>query len=273
MTNRHPDAVFECLTLLRAVPRAALPDWSALLAEHLLLRHQLAVLTRPTRRRPRLRTRDTLLWLLARRLRRDWRQHLVLVRPEAVVRWHRHAWRLFWRWRSRTRLGRPRLRPGVRELIATMSGDNPLWGSDRIRGELRKLGITVSNRSIRRYRWRGPGRPRSQGWRTFLRNHAHAIWAADLWGAIPDVTRWSAPSAGRCGGRTPRPRRAGHRTTDRADATAASGIPAPPRVRNRPDLYHRAGAAARAAVVRPERPSSAAPPSAPDDQLCQVDRV
>src|SRR5262245_20392821 len=108
MGNRHPDAMFESLTLLPAVLRAALRDRSELLTENLLLRHQLAVLTRPTRRRPRLRTRDKLLWVLARRLRRDWRRHLVLVRPETVVRWHRHAWLLVWRWRSRIRLGRPR---------------------------------------------------------------------------------------------------------------------------------------------------------------------
>jgi hypothetical protein len=58
--------------------------------------------------------------------------------------------------------------------------DNPLWGSERIRGELLKLGLAVSNRSIRRYRRRAPGRPPSQTWRTFLANHAHQIWAADL---------------------------------------------------------------------------------------------
>jgi transposase InsO family protein len=178
--------VFECLTLLLAVLRAALRDRSDLLTENLLLRHQLAVLTRPTRRRPLLRTRDKLLWVLARRLRHDRRRHLVLVRPETVVRWHRRAWRLFWRWRSRTRLGRPRLRPEVRELIARLSRDNPLWGSERIRGELLKLGVAVSHRSIRRYRWQPPRRP-SQTWRTFLRNHAHTTWAADLF-TIPTVT-------------------------------------------------------------------------------------
>jgi transposase InsO family protein len=180
MGNRHPDAVIEGLTLLLAVLRAALRDRSALLAENLLLRHQLAVLTRPTRRRPRLRTRDKLLWVLARRLRRDWRQHLVFVRPETVVRLHRRAWRLFWRWRSRTRLGRPRLSPEVRALIAAMARDNPLWGTERIRGELLKLGLAVSNRSIRRYRGRGPARPPSQTRGTLLRNHAGSLWAADL---------------------------------------------------------------------------------------------
>jgi transposase InsO family protein len=68
----------------------------------------------------------------------------------------------------------------VQQLIARISRENPRWGSERVRGELLKLGIAVSNRSVRRYRWRGPGRPRSQTWRTFLRNHAHAIWAVDL---------------------------------------------------------------------------------------------
>jgi transposase InsO family protein len=179
-------AVSEFLALMLAPLRGAVRDRSDLVAENLLLRHQLAVLTRPTRRTPRLRTRDKLLWVLARRLRGDWRRHLVVVRPETVVRWHRHAWRHFWRWRSRTRLGRPRLSPEVRELIARMARDNPLWGSERIRGELLKLGVAVSNRSIRRYRWRPPRGP-SQTWRTFLRNHAHTTWAADLF-TVPTVT-------------------------------------------------------------------------------------
>jgi transposase InsO family protein len=88
--------------------------------------------------------------------------------------------RLFWRWQSRPRRGRPRLSGEVRELIATMARDNPRWGSERIRGELLKLGIAVSKRSIMRYRRRGPAGPPSQLWRTFLRNHAGSIWAADL---------------------------------------------------------------------------------------------
>ena len=68
-----------------------------------------------------------------------------------------------------------------------MSRDHRLWGTERIRGELLKLGIFVSNRSIRRYRWRGPTRPTSQSWRTFLTNHAHHLWAADLF-TVPTLT-------------------------------------------------------------------------------------
>jgi transposase InsO family protein len=170
----------ELLAALFGLLRASLRARSDLVLENALLRHQLAVLTRPTRRRPPIHRRDRLVWVLARRLCRDWRRHLVLVRPETVVGWHRRGWRLFWWWRSRCPLGRPRLRLEVRELIATMSRANPLWGAERIRGELLKLGIVVSKRSIRRYRWRAAPRPPSRTWRTFLVNHRPQIWAADL---------------------------------------------------------------------------------------------
>jgi putative transposase len=130
---------------------------------------------------------DKLLWILARRFFSGWREHLAIVTPDTVVRWHRQGWRLLWRWKSRSRGGRPHLSPEARDLIATMSRDNRLWGTERIRGELLKLGIVVSNRSIRRYRWRGPARPLNQTWRTFLRNHAHHLWAADLL-TVPSLT-------------------------------------------------------------------------------------
>jgi len=110
-----------------------------------------------------------------------WQEQLRVVRPETVLRWHRKGWRLYWTWKSRARLGRPHLSGEVRELIARISKENPVWGSERIRGELLKLGIIVSNRSIRRYRWRSV-RPAGdqQRWRTFLKNELRGIWAADL---------------------------------------------------------------------------------------------
>ena len=170
----------ENLLLLVSLLRVVLCIRADLVGENLLLRQQLTVLTRPTRRRQRLRSRDRLLWVVMRALRRDWRQHLVLVQPDTVVRWQRQAWKLFWRWRSRGRLGRPRLSTEVRDLIARMARENPRWGSERIRGELLKLGISVSKRSVQRYRARRPARPPSQTWQTFLANHRPQIWAADL---------------------------------------------------------------------------------------------
>jgi len=181
--------VIEFLWLLVTVLRATARPRKDLVLENLLLRHQLAVLTRPTRTRPRNRPRtwDKLLWVLACRFCHGWREHLAFVTPDTVVRWHRQGWRLFWRWKSRSLGGRPHLSAEVRELIASMSRDNHLWGTERLRGELLKLGIVVSNRSIRRYRWRGPARSRGQTWRTFLRNHAHHLWAADLL-TVPTLT-------------------------------------------------------------------------------------
>jgi putative transposase len=119
----------EVIVALFYLLRASVRVRGDLILENALLRHQLAVLSRPTRRRPPIRRRDRLVWVLARRLCRDWRQHLVLVRPETVVGWHRRGWRMFWWWRSRRPLGRPRLSPEVRALIATISRDNPFWGS------------------------------------------------------------------------------------------------------------------------------------------------
>src|SRR5436305_6583355 len=171
--------MLEYLLLLLSLARSAVRDRDALVAENLLLRHQLAVLTRPTRKRPRLHARDKLFWVVVRALRRDWRRHLVLVQPESVIRWHRQAWRLFWRWRSRGPLGRPRLSAEVRELIVTMARDNPRRGSERTRGELLKLGLVVvagsvstvvrispaavSQDGVGRWAGHGPGNPCRRG--------------------------------------------------------------------------------------------------------------
>jgi putative transposase len=114
--------VLELLWLLLTTVLAWARPRQDLVLENLLLRHQLAVLTRPTRTRPRarLRTGDKLLWVLARRFCAGWRDHLAIVTPETVVRWHRQGWCLLWRWKSRSRGGRPHLSPEVRDLIVTM---------------------------------------------------------------------------------------------------------------------------------------------------------
>jgi hypothetical protein len=91
--------MLEYLVLLAGLFRTLLRSRAELAAENLLLRQQLTVLTRPTRSRPRLGSRDKLFWVLIRALRRDWRPHLVLVRADSVVRWHRQAGKVFWRWR------------------------------------------------------------------------------------------------------------------------------------------------------------------------------
>src|SRR5262245_58848868 len=183
---RHHGAVSNWVVLFLGALRAMLRRRQTLVLENLLLRQQLAVALR-ARPRPRLRRRDRVVWVLARRRCADWRRHLVLVRPETVLRWHRRGWRLWWWWRSGRPTGRPRVPPEVRSLIRRLSAEDRLWGTERIRGELLKLGLTVSDGSIRRYRWRPAPRPPSQTWRTFLRAHARQIWAADLF-TVPTGT-------------------------------------------------------------------------------------
>ena len=114
-------AMLGLLLTLLALVRATVRDRSDLVAENVLLRQQLAVLTRPGRPRPQLRTRDKLLWVLARPIWPDWRRHLVLVRPETVADWRRQGWRLVWGGRARGRPGRPRVAAETRALIARMA--------------------------------------------------------------------------------------------------------------------------------------------------------
>jgi putative transposase len=99
--------MLDLLLLVLMTLRAACRRRGELALENLLLRHQLAILTLPTRQRRRVRCGrlDKLLWVLVRRVRRDWRRHLVVVTPDTVVRWHRAGWRLYWRWKSRAGRG------------------------------------------------------------------------------------------------------------------------------------------------------------------------
>jgi len=127
-----------------------------------------------------------MLWTGLSRAWRSWRSALVIVKPETVISWHRRGFRLYWTWKSRRRTGRPGVPLEVRALIRELSAANPLWGAPRIHGELRKLGISVSQSTVAKYLRRHP-RPPSQSWRTFLANHASQIMAADLF-VVPTVT-------------------------------------------------------------------------------------
>jgi hypothetical protein len=126
------------LLIAPSILAAGLRSRRELMLENLALRHQLQVALR-TKPYPRLQPQDRVLSVWLQRVWPDgWRQHLRLVGPETVIRWHRKGWRLYWTWKSRTRLGRPRLNAEVTELIARISKENPLWGSERMRGELLK---------------------------------------------------------------------------------------------------------------------------------------
>ena len=158
----------------------------AVALENLALRQQLAALTR-TVKRPQLRMRDRLFWILLAKGWREWRTALIVVQPDTVVRWHRQWLRRRWTWRStRTRPGRPNTDAAVRTLVGKMAAANPLWGAPRIHGELCKLGIAVSERTVSRL-LRRPRRPPSQTWRTFLTNHVATLVSMDFF-TVPTLT-------------------------------------------------------------------------------------
>jgi hypothetical protein len=142
-----------CIKLVFFFVRAFFVGRATWAAENLALRQQLAILRRSTPR-PKLRWRDRFFWVWLSRLWSGWRKVLVLVQPETVLRWHRLGFRLYWRWKSRARVGR-QAKPGeVRGLIRRLARENPLWGNRRIRDELMLLGHKVSAATVAKYRGR-----------------------------------------------------------------------------------------------------------------------
>ena len=99
--------------------------------------------------------------------------------PGQLLRWHRLAWRAWWRHKSRWRGGRPRIDRELIALIRRISAENPLWGAPRIHGELLKLGFSLSQSSVSKYMLPRSSEP-GQGWKTFLTNHADAIVGIDM---------------------------------------------------------------------------------------------
>jgi transposase InsO family protein len=147
--------------------------------ENLALRQQLAVYRR-TGPRPKLRTTDRLLWVGLARVWAGWRQALVIVSPDTVLRWQRRRFREHWtRLSGRPRLGRPPISAETAGLIRKMAATNPLWGAPRIHGELLKLGIDVAERTVSRLLPK-PRRFPSQTWRTFLHNHVQDLVSIDF---------------------------------------------------------------------------------------------
>jgi transposase InsO family protein len=155
-------------------------------AENAALRQQLIVLRRQVGKRVRLTNGDRLFFVQLYRWFPSILNAITIISPETLLRWHRTGFRRYWRWKSRSRVGRPPLDGELQALIRRMSLENPLWGAPRIHGELLKLGFEVAQSSVARYMVNHRGRP-GQGWCTFLRNHAPDIAAMDLFVA-PTIT-------------------------------------------------------------------------------------
>jgi transposase InsO family protein len=158
---------------------------SRLEAENVALRHQVVVLRRMVHKRVRLTNSDRLFFIQLYRWFPSVLKVITVIRPETLVRWHRAGFRRYWRWKSRSFGGRPQISAELRTLIRRMSIENPLWGAPRIHGELLKLGFEVAQSSVAKYMVKRAGPP-SQGWGTFLRNHAPNIAAMDLF-VVPTI--------------------------------------------------------------------------------------
>ena len=152
--------------------------------EILALQHQLAIYHRSIRR-PQVRLTDRLFWSWLSRGWSRWREALVFVQPATVLAWQRKRFRDHWAHLSRRHPGRPAIPKEVRELIRDISAANPQWGSPRILGEVRKLGIPVAKSTVETYRVR-PRRPPSPAWRTFLKTHVTELVALDFF-TVPTV--------------------------------------------------------------------------------------
>ena len=154
-------------------------------AENAVLRHQLVVLRRKLKGRARLTNNDRWFFVQMYRWFPPILKIVTIIEPETLVRWHRAGFRRYWRWKSRSRGGRPQIDAELRALIRHMSMENLLWGAPRIHGELLKLGFSVAQSTVATYMVKRRGPP-SQGWRTFLRNHAPDIAAMDLF-VVPTI--------------------------------------------------------------------------------------
>ena len=154
------------LSLVLHIVVAPFKTKARLEAEIIMLRHQLNVLRRRVPPKLRLAVADRLLFVWLYRLFPSVLDAVTIVQPQTVIRWHRTGFRLYWRWKSRSRGGRPKISGQTRRLIREMSLANRLWGAPRIHGELLKLGIEVARSRRSPSTWRGvgegvrrPGRP------------------------------------------------------------------------------------------------------------------
>jgi hypothetical protein len=152
--------------LLLGYMRDCFRSHERLKAEILILRHQLNILHRKAPKRLRLSSGDRALFVW-------FGNATAIVRPETIIRWHRMGFRAWWRWKSHNPGGRPEIDKEPRDLVRCMCKESPLWGAPRIHGELLKLGFDVAQSTVSKYMMRRRGPP-SQGWKTFLRNHADA---------------------------------------------------------------------------------------------------
>jgi len=179
-------AMLSLFRVLLGAVRATFRTHRDLTLENLALRQQLALFKQRTPHPP-ISAVDRAFWSWLSQVWPNWRGALLIVKPETVVGWHRHGFRVFWRWKSRATFGRPRKDAALRRLIGEMARANLCWGAPRIHGELLKLGFAVAQSTVARYMPRRRRCPPSQSWRTFLNNHLSQAVGIDFF-TIPSAT-------------------------------------------------------------------------------------
>ena len=172
--------MFKALRILVSTVRAATRSRADLLFEIAALRQQIDVYRQQVKH-PKLRRRDRIFWIWLRRHWTGWKNALVIVKPDTVLRWHRDGYKAYWRWKSKGKPGRPRISRRHIELIRRISAEHPEWGEDRIALELKlKLEVDHSPSTIRRYMVERPMSPGSSTWKQFLSSHADQILSIDF---------------------------------------------------------------------------------------------
>ena len=143
LPHNHQTERFTCPSCAFSSPllRALLLPRTVILAENLALRHHSAS-SSVVVKRPKLRRRDRIFWVWLSQLWSGWRSTLLILQPDTVVRWHQQGFRIYWRWKSRGKPGRPKIDPEIRRLIRQMSRENVTWGAPRIHSELSLLAVT-----------------------------------------------------------------------------------------------------------------------------------
>jgi len=147
--------------------------------EVIILTKQIEILQR-TNPKLKIKNTDRLVFSIIKELLSTWKEKLFIVKPEIVIKWHRTAFRLYWRRKSKHKDGRPKVEREVIELIRQIANDNPLWGVPRIHGEMKKLGFNISQSTVQRYVPKRNGRTTGQRWKTFLKNHSKEIISVDF---------------------------------------------------------------------------------------------
>ena len=159
--------------------RRSIKTRTQLILENIFLAKQLEIDQR-TDPKLKIKKSDRLFFGLMMDLLSNWKERIFIVKPETVIKWHRSAFKFYWRWKSKSKGGRPKVTREVINLIKQIANENPSWGAPRIHGELKKLGFNLSESTVQRYMPKKGKRNNGQNWKTFLKNHSKDIISIDF---------------------------------------------------------------------------------------------